>query len=919
MKFNDKFKYAIAPVITAILLMIVYMIKHIYPFGIYTIDYYDMGQQIAAFYFHIFDFLHGEKSLFYDPYTALSVNMAMSTSGCSHLSVFNLFFLFVKRNMLLESLSFFLMLKMMLMSLTMNIYIRNRFKLSTFYEVIFSVFYAFSGYVLLLYMTIQWLDIAVLFPILMLFLHKLLSKGETCGYIVFLTMSIIISYYLSVMVLIYIVLMVGTALLCDKLFKNDQGAEGKLYENYHLIKLLISTVISIMLSMFILLPQMFQTLISARFNNENEGGILNMYYGIVSTVKPAYTTRWWALLLSSFAFSIIAYGLIKYRKEKKTIFLAVMACFIMLSEFIVEGVNLFWHFGSYVQYPIRNGFIIVFTIIVVALVFVQKMEAENISDLEEKKGISTVAIISFCALSVAFCALLITYYSKREALTVRNVFHITTAVMLVTFLVYEFLIIFKKGKYIKLSAFLMAAECIFFGFILIGKPVFTTGYTEDPEQNSEYIRICDQLDEAFSLNAVDNVSENGDSLLFSRVKNPDTSLNANYGLALRRPVLSNWTHLLSPKLQADASKLGYTVQYTRLLDAGGTVFSDALICVDQVISGLALDESLYTKNATTEAITNNATGQKNEYYLYESNYSLPFGITVSDVDYDFENGDTVEIYNRIYRSICEDKEDIAECIELDNTNSSSINSSIYVDSSKALYYFSNQVDTDDYNTEIRVNGKLVAVPSISELDNTHYPAHFNNNALYLGSFSNENVDIEVSVAKLDKNGNEIETKLEPYIVSIDLTKLSDMINGYQDPVTNRSVDGSRYSFSLKDVENKSYFLIPISYDEGYTASVNGIKTDLIPVGGMFMAVEIPSGDSEISLKFIPKGMHIGILITVIGAILWALCSLIDKKSDILNRDYNWLNTLYIIGYCLAMVLIYAVPYVFCALSIVHII
>lgn len=884
-------------VITAFLLCIIYALKGIFPFGSNTIDYYDMAQQITAFYYHTFDFLHGEKNLFYDPYTALSVNMAMSTSGCSHLSPFNLFFLFVKREALLESLSIFLMIKMMFMSLFMYIYVHNRYKTSFFNEVIFSVGYAFCGYVMMLYMTIHWLDVAALFPLLILFLHKLLKDGKSYGYIATLTIMLIASYYQSFMILIYIILMAGVVLFCDRIFRKN-GYEP-LYDNYHLLKLLLATVLSLIISSFIVIPQMMQTLNSARFNNENGGGLLATYLGIVGTVKPAYTSRWWSLLGLSFAFAVIAYGLYIFRKDRKTVALTVLTLVVMLSELVVEGVNLFWHFGSYVGYPIRNGYMIYFTIACVALGFIEKMTSDQV-DLKPKTSV-------FIAIgSAAFIICCGVFYVRTDGLVLRDVFHLTSLVMAVLFVAYLLMLIINKGCVSGSVSLILCAEIVLFGFIMLGKPAYSSVNTSDPEQEGEYISKCIQLDEAFSLNAVDNSTK--DNLLFSRVKNPDTSLNANYGLILRRPVLSNWTHILSPLLQRDAAKLGYSVQYTRLLDSGGTAFSDALLGVNEVISALPLDEKLYELKDKTEVT--DSTGESTAYYLYESRYTLPFGVVTDSIDYDFENADTVEIYNAIYRSLTGKREEIA--CEYDAGN-------ITVTGKKALYYYSGQVDTDDYNTSVYVNGKLINVPSISEPDNTLYPAHFNNNFLYLGTFENESADIKLTISDVDKAGNEITSEVIPKVISIDLDMLSELTESYADAVSNRAADKSVYSFSVTAENDSSYLLLPLSYDKGYEAQINGVSEEVLPAGGLFSAVRLKKGDNNIILKFVPYGMKQGICISIVGIVLLVIFIYLGRKSTVLDMELKWLNNLYFVLFICVMIFMYAIPYLFGILSLVHIV
>lgn len=937
MKLNNRLKYVIPPVITAVLLCVIYAMKHIYPFGINTIDYYDMGQQIAAFYYHTFDFLHGEKNLFYDPYTALSVNMAMSTSGCSHLSLFNLFFLFIKRDMLIESLSIFLMLKMMLMSLFMYIFVHNRFRISYVFEVIFSVGYGFCGYVLMLYMTIQWLDVAALFPLLMLFLHKLLKEGKTCGYIVVLTLSIIASYYQSFMILIYIVFMVGVCVFFDKcasFIEKKSSVSGKvtnkyrpIYENYHLLKLLCATLISLMLSAFIVIPQIKQTLISARFNNENDGGILNTYFAIVSNSKPAYTSRWWSILILSFAFAVILCGVVKYAKDMKT-WAAILSLVIILSELFVEGVNLFWHFGSYVGYPIRNGYMINFTVAFIACAFLEKMKYGN-EKIDKPLTINdgNGMVIGIIVAAVLIVGFITNIYAHTIGLTLRSVFHLTSAVMAMTFIVYLMLIIYKDGKHVLLAPVLIAAEIILFGFIFIGKPAYITGYAEEPEQESEYIRISNQLDEILGINAVD---AGRSQYRFSRVKNPDASLNANYGLVLRRPVLANWTHLLSPLLQRDAAKLGYTVQYTRVFDTGGTVFSDALLGIDEVICQVPQDIKLYNLKNTADVEVNHLSGQRANYFEYDCKYKLPFGVVVDNIDYDFENGGTVKVYNEIYSSISGDEEPIADYVikDVDYTEyvglseqTAVICKKIDIKGTKALYYVSDQIDTDDYNTEIFVNGYSVLVPSIGECGNASYPAHFNNNALYLGTFTDESVDVSISADLLKADGSELEGNIKPSIFSIDIEKLQKLTDNYVDPISARTAGKAYYEFEMDSATPASkagankYLLLPLSYDEGYTATVNGNDARVAQVGGLFCAICLEDGANHVTVKFFPDGMKIGFIISVVGLICLAVFYVMCMKTVIFEKDYKWISDLYYIGFILIFIGMYVVSYLFAVINI----
>ena len=647
-------------------------------------------------------------------------------------------------------------------------------------------------------------------------------------------------------------------------------------------------------------------------------------------MKPQYTHRLWAVLLLSFAFAVCVFGIIKYRKDKKRVFVSLLSLFIILSELIVEGVNLFWHFGSYVGYPIRNGYMIYFTVTLVAIGFIQKIEDKDAeeaqseqraafdeSDNKKNNKASSIEIknnkkselfnIVLSVITAAGLFFIGFFYSNTEGLTLRNVFHITTLVMAITFIVYMYFLISGKGRVSKYAAIVMAAEVILFGFIMIGEPAYYSVNTSDVEQEGGYISKSIQLDKAFSLNAIENSDDNND-LMFKRVKNPDTSLNANYGLILRRPVLSNWTHLLSPLLQRDAAKLGYSVQYTRLLDSGGTVFSDALIGVTDVISLVKLDKELYE---LTDTCTVTSEDGEETYYLYKSKFTFPFGIITDKIDYDFENASTVDIYNEIYKSITNSNEKIA-C-------EYKVADSINISGKKALYYMSGQTDTDDYNTTIAVNGNKVYVPSIKETDNTLYPAHFNNNALYLGTFEDETVNLDIQIGDYDRLGNEITSDIDAKIIAIDMDLFSKLCSDYEDVVVKRTFDKSEYKFSAGAKDDKEYLLLPISYDKGYEAQINGADADVIKVGGTFSALKLNKGNNDIIISFVPDGMKTGILLSLFGVILMILYMVLNSRSDIFDKNYILLDNLYFIMFVAVMIIMYVIPYVFCVLSLVHII
>lgn len=872
MKRREVSNICITIVLTLVTGLICLGLKHMYPFGSNTIDYHDMAQQIAAFYYHVYDFLHQTKPLFYDYYTALGSNQAMSTSGCSNFSLFNLFFLFVKRDMLLESLSIFLLIKMVAMSVSMYVLLSLNKGIGSYAHVILSVGYGFCGFVLTLYMTNQWMDVAFLFPLILVSLKKLVCERKPSLYVIFLSLSLINSYYLSFMILMYIILILGTKLASDRIFKEER-------KEYHLFTLGIGTALSIGISAFILLPQLIQTLSSSRFNNENGGGLLSKYLSILNTIEPAYTTRWFSLLGLSFAAAVIAIGLIGHRKDIKVLFNVCVPCFIVLLEIFLESTNLIWHFGSYVQYPIRNGFMIYVT---VAMCAGYMLSSGSTPDSPK----SPIICITVCVIAALLCVLGIKYYTDNPGMEVRKVFHLLAALMVFTFFCYLILLLYKKGAFARYSSILVIAELILYGYIFIGQPTFITGYTEAYEQSGEYIKLCNELSDAFGLEP-ENIY---------RMKNPDESLNSNYGLVIRRPVLSNWTHMISPDLQYAAQTWGYTIQYTRLLDAGGTVFSDALIGIRQIITRIPQDEILYTLIDTADI--EDAAGDVVTYYLYEPKFILPWVNTV-DIDpvIDLKGEDTVSIHNRIFRALGGEG-DIAEYVYETKAGTDQV-IDLDIAGTRAVYMLGSCVDKEYKNTSVQANGKDILIPSIGEYDNTLYPAYFNCNGLYLGTYADES-----AVISIQSNADSADEEYTIRIMTLDLDKLKGLCDklSEEDDIT---ADGNTVRINKYVSGDNKGIMIPLTYDEGFTVTDNGQETGYFKYAGLFSLIPAAEGNNEIIMTFTPKGMKVGAALSAICLLLTVVfIRFASGLPDIINRITR---PVFEIVYAGMILIIYLIP------------
>ena len=91
-----------------------------------------------------------------------------------------------------------------------------------------------------------------------------------------------------------------------------------------------------------------------------------------------------------------------------------------------------------------------------------------------------------------------------------------------------------------------------------------------------------------------------------------------------------------------------------------------------------------------------------------------------------------------------------------------------------------------------------------------------------------------------------------------------------------------------DKETLLFFSVP--YDKGFTAYVNGRKTDIEKVNGGFMAIVVPAGKNEIVFDYFTYGLREGIMISAASAGIYIIYCIvfffIHLASRIKSRKYR---------------------------------
>lgn len=844
--------YAIPGLITCAVIVFIYVFKGIWPFGANRIDYFDNMQQVAPLYAHLWDWMHGKASLWFDWYTGFGTNVSMSISAFSMLSPFNLLLYLFPRTLILESISILTLVKMIFMAVAMYAYINKKYNsLSYNMKVAFSLMYTFCGYTVLYGSCFTpWMDIVALFPLLMLAYENMMQTGKKLFYIIMVAIVFIINYYLGAMSLVYIFLISGAYVLL-------MSKKEKIKE--HAWNLGIGTVAGLGLSCFVLVPVMMQ--LSGSQRGGSGQGIVSQYIGwiksaIISDGQMAAFQRWMMLYGMAFAAAVIIMGLKKFKEEKNTIRYMISLLLISLLPIVVEGINLMWHFGSYNGYTLRNGYIVAFTLITVAAYFAQRMFEEVTAD---KKQLVKQLVIFVVAAAV---------YAVIYNIIPSNDIILAAFILFIAIFIAAFIFYNKKlkkdgiGFDFNTIIAIVAIEVFIGAYSLIGPPKF---YEYEPYQYGDYVQAANEVKD--SLDIEESVTD--------RIVNSDISLNANYPLILRRSAMSSFTAALQSDTQSYSKKFGYSKYFLWLLDSGGTVFTNSLFHVTQAVNVNELDSQMYT-----------ALRSDGDYTLYDANYKLPFAMSVNKniTRQDF-SGNWEDLHNIFYKALTNDTQDIVNGMSYTKKESSVIREyNVRADGKQAVYI--NIVDVNNRNTDanaswlissmhIYVNGEAVLVPTLGDVKNTAYFTDYNNNLVYLGTFENENFTIRV-----EYDDPWYLKVSEVSFAGLDMDKMQSLVDKHADDYCETSYTSDSLTVKLNGSGVNNMALIPVVYSDNWNVKVNGKKVKAKSVCGLFTGVDIHAGENVIEMTFEPKGKKAGMLISLATLIMMIASALILKFTKL---------------------------------------
>lgn len=199
------------------------VMRNVAPFGTRTIFGSDLYHQYGPFFAELFDKLKKGDSLWYSWNMGLGMNF-WALAAYYLASPLTLLLAVVPQRFLVEAMTFLIVLKVGLCSLSMTWYLRSHCKTYDFGVAVFGIFYGMSGYVTAYHWNLMWMDGVIMLPLILRGAELLVLEGRWRLYCIALGLSIGSNYYISIMTCLFLLFYVPALLWMAHKSRREAGS-----------------------------------------------------------------------------------------------------------------------------------------------------------------------------------------------------------------------------------------------------------------------------------------------------------------------------------------------------------------------------------------------------------------------------------------------------------------------------------------------------------------------------------------------------------------------------------------------------------------------------------------------------------------------------------------------------------------------
>lgn len=813
--------YVLAFAVPTLLMLIMFIIRGIYPFGDRSFLFSDMYHQYMPFFSEFMHKIKAGEGLGYSYNVGIGSNFLALYVYYLASPLHWLAFLFPAKH-LMEFMSYLAVVKIGLCGLTSFVYLRKHFHTRDSAALLFSCFYSLSGFLAAYNWNIMWLDCVVLFPLILLGLERLVKEGRCGLYCVVLGLSIFTNYYISIMICIFLVVYFVALLFTSSLTERKAlRAVG----NFALFSLLAAGMAAVLL-----IPEVC-AILETDFGDMDFPKTVTSYFSVLDVMARhclGVTTErgldhWPNIYCGSAVFMLIPLYLMNRKISIRKKFFSLGMAMFLLFGFSTNLLDFIWHGLNYPDsLPARQSFIYILLVITVCY------EAYlRIDELEPQKILYGYLV---AVLFVLGCEKFVDSEHFSFGTEISTLLFITVYAVLLYLRRTRESRSFRRG----LAILAFAAVALEAGANTLATSVGTTSRSQYLGQQADYRALADQATEREAAGAFFRFEK------FTRKTKNDGTLTGYPTASLFSSTMNSYVADLYKKWGMRYSKVYYGFD-------GATAFTSALLNVNYMFGENGEeDNSLYT-----------LLDSSGDIYLYECAYALPFGY-VAPPQYDLpENfgGDAPRLQNRMVQELGVDGRLFTEA------DCAKDGDKVKITADQAGYYYG---VVNAYGT-----GKLNAYGSRSD-------RKFNDlkdgSVVYLGYLQEGD---QVTLENGDEKDESPEFAMKAYRLDEEVLREAIALLS-ADHLEDVSYDSTHISGTV-NLEKPGRLILSVPFEEGWTAVLDGEETEPALFGGTLMAFDLEPGRHTLELHYVPHGAEAGIVVSVAGIAVFAGIMLFSRR------------------------------------------
>ncbi len=846
--------YVLSFILPIISIIIVYILKEVYPFGEEMYLRSDCYHQYAPYFTILQDKLKEGGSLLYTWDIGGGMNF-LAIAAYYLTSPFNLLIAYWPGHMA-DFIGFFIVIKMGLAGFSISYYLSKHFNQKSFSTVVFGMAYALSAYFVAFSWNIMWLDCMWLLPFIILGLEKLVNNGKCKMYCISLALAIFSNYYIGIMLCIFsVIYFIYLIIVSD--FESPLGkiiARLTAFKDFVIYSLLAGGIAAI-----VILPE-YYALLMTKSADTTFPEKLTEYFSVlymlfrslinipIADLKYPHDPN---IYCSMAMFILIPlFCLCKNIDAKKRWGKVTMAVILLLS-FNLNIPNYIWHgFHFPNSLPCRESFIYIFLLITMAY--------EAFIHLKEYKASH---IVGSAFGSVALILLLQELFPDATFFTEITI-EITMTKIIYTsifFIAMYLCLIFAYRKFDNLKAFI-AYLMVLVVFLELTTNMNTTGIVSTSNRESYYesVPAYHQLEEF-----AENDAKKSDRTFYrSETK---THATRNDGARFNYNSISTFCSVASAPMQEFYSAMGLQTSFNAYSYLGHTPLTASMF---SVLYEYSVGDASMPDYSTEISSANykNAANAPATLNLYKNKNILPLGFMINSstmANWDRTTGDPFDVQNGFVTNAVNGGKKIWKKLT-NNSNNSFVAS--YENGSKSE---ENEMDVYFYCTTSATS--LTATVSGSSNKSVSFRSTNQNYICHVGKV---NVGDTINITAGDGQAISV---LYAYAFNAEawdhdyelLNQNTYKVDKFEDTYISGTID----------VDSTGIMYTSIPYEEdGWTIYVDGKKAKPTGIcGDALTGILLSPGKHKVEFKYIPAGLIPGAIISLICLLVFILLSIFKNK------------------------------------------